>query len=52
MPDVSTFTPQRPDPAVPYIIRVLSAEATRKGTAMAVAGLLVAAISEAIRPSS
>ncbi|AGP41537.1 hypothetical protein [Sorangium cellulosum] len=52
MPNVSTFTPQSPDPAVPYIIRVLTAEATKKGTATAVAGLLVAAISEAIWPSS
>jgi hypothetical protein len=52
MSNVSTFAPQSPDPAVPYIIRVLTAEATKKGAATAVAGLLVAAISEAIWPSS
>lgn len=38
--------------AVPYVIRVLTADATKKGAAAAVAGLLVAAISEAIWPSS
>ncbi len=52
MPNVSTFAPQRPDPAVPYVIRVLTAEASKKGAATAVADLLVAAISEAIWPSS
>ncbi|XXT18765.1 hypothetical protein WME94_51920 [Sorangium sp. So ce429] len=36
---------------VPFVIRVLTAEATKKGAAAAVAGLLVAAVSEAIWPS-
>ncbi|WP_434043962.1 MULTISPECIES: hypothetical protein [Sorangium] len=49
---MSTSPLSAPTPAVPYIIRVLTAEATKKGTATAVAGLLVAAISEAICPSS
>ncbi|WP_437649280.1 hypothetical protein [Sorangium sp. So ce362] len=52
MSNVSTSDPQRPYAAQPYIIRVLTADATKKGAATAVAGLLVAAISEAIWPSS
>lgn len=52
MPTVSTSAPSNPSDAVPYVIRVLTADATKKGAAAAVAGLLVAAISEAIWPSS
>ena len=52
MSNVSTFGPQSPDAAVPYIIGVLTAGATKKGAARAVAGLRGAASSEAIWPSS
>ena len=52
MPNVSTPAPSNPNDAVPYVIRVLTADATKKGAAAAVAGLLVAAISEAIWPSA
>ncbi|WP_437763418.1 hypothetical protein WMF27_41085 [Sorangium sp. So ce281] len=52
MSNVSTFGPQSPDAAVPYIIRVLTADATKEGAATAVAGLPEAASSEAIWPSS
>lgn len=38
-------------PAVPYVIRVLHSDATKKGAAAALAGVLVAAITEAIWPS-
>ena len=38
-------------PAVPYVLRVLSADSTKKGAAAAIAGILVAVISEAIWPS-
>jgi hypothetical protein len=51
MPTVSTPAPSN-NGAVPYVIRVLTADATKKGAAAAVAGLLVAAISEAIWPSA
>lgn len=51
MPTTSTSAPQNPSAAVPYVLRVLTADATKKGAAAAVAGLLVAAISEAIWPS-
>jgi hypothetical protein len=37
--------------ALPYVIRVFSNDAVKKGAAAAVAGLLVAAVSEAIWPS-
>lgn len=37
--------------AVPYVIRVLHSDATKKGAAAALAGVLVAAITEAIWPS-
>jgi hypothetical protein len=52
MPTTSTSVPSNPSDAAPYVIRVLTADATKKGAAAAVAGLLVAAISEAIWPSS
>jgi hypothetical protein len=52
MPTTSTVTPSNPGAAIPYVVRVLTADATKKGAAAAVAGLLVAAISEAIWPSS
>ena len=48
-PSVSTSAPS--NPAVPYVIRVLNSDSTRKGAAAAVAGILVAAIAEAIWPS-
>ncbi|WP_438006404.1 hypothetical protein WME89_48795 [Sorangium sp. So ce321] len=38
-------------PALPYVVRVFSNDALKKGAAAAVAGLLVAAVSEAIWPS-
>jgi hypothetical protein len=47
----NTSTPPNAGVAVPYVIRVLTADATKKGAAAAVAGLLVSAISEAIWPS-
>ena len=50
MPTTSPASPS--NPAVPYVIRVLTADATKKGAAAAVAGLLVAAISEAIWPTA
>ncbi|HTN92585.1 MAG TPA: hypothetical protein VL242_53320 [Sorangium sp.] len=37
--------------AVPYVLRVFTNESVKKGAAAAVAGLLVAAVSEAIWPS-
>ena len=40
------------NPAVPFIARVLQNDSLKKGVAAAVAGLLVAAVSEAIWPSS
>lgn len=55
MPNVSTgsATPN-PNPAteVPYVVRVLQNDSTKKGVAAVVAGILVAAITEAIWPSS
>ena len=48
----STSSTPAPSNAGSYVIRVLTADATKKGAAAAVAGLLVAAISEAIWPSS
>ena len=51
MATTSPVSPSNPGSAVPYVIRVLTADATKKGAAAAVAGLLVAAISEAIWPS-
>ena len=51
MPTVSTSAPSNSDATIPYVLRVLTADATKKGAAAAVAGLLVAAISEAIWPS-
>lgn len=51
MPNVSSPDPSNSG-AAPYVLRVLTADATKKGAAAAVAGLLVAAISEAIWPSS
>ncbi|WP_437763397.1 hypothetical protein WMF27_41190 [Sorangium sp. So ce281] len=47
---ISSDMPSKPGQTVPYIIRVLTADATKKGAAAAVAGLLVAAVSEAIWP--
>ena len=38
--------------AVSYVVRVLNNDSLKKGAAAAVAGLLVAAVSEAIWPSS
>jgi hypothetical protein len=35
----------------PFVLRVLSADSTKKGAAAAIAGLLVAVITEAIWPS-
>ncbi|WP_438033700.1 hypothetical protein [Sorangium sp. So ce204] len=52
MSNVPTSGLQNPDAAVPYVIRVLTADAMKKGAATAVAGLRGAAISEAIWPSS
>ncbi|WP_437796438.1 hypothetical protein [Sorangium sp. So ce693] len=52
MSNVSSFGPQSPDAAVPYIIRVLTTGATKKGAATAVAGLRGTATSKAIWPSS
>ncbi len=48
-PSVSPATPS--SPAVPFVLRVLNSDSTKKGAAAAVAGLLVAVISEAIWPS-
>ena len=48
----STPAPSNPGAAIPYVVRVLTADATKKGAAAAVAGILVAAISEAIWPST
>ena len=39
-------------PAVPFILRVLNNDATKKGAAAALAGVLVAAVSEALWPSN
>jgi acyl-CoA synthetase (NDP forming) len=44
-------TPENAPAAVPYVIRVFTNEAVKKGAAAAVAGILVAAVSEAIWPS-
>jgi hypothetical protein len=44
-------TTENTSSAVPYVIRVFTNEAVKKGAAAAVAGLLVAAVSEAIWPS-
>lgn len=52
MSEMSTSAGQSADAALPSIVRVLTAKATKKGTATAVAGLRGAAISEAIWPSS
>jgi hypothetical protein len=38
--------------ALTYVVRVLNNDSLKKGAAAAVAGLLVAAVSEAIWPSS
>jgi hypothetical protein len=52
MPPTSTVTPSTPGAsATPYVLRVLSADSTKKGAAAAIAGLLVAVVSEAIWPS-
>jgi len=48
---MSNSTPN-PTPAAPFIARVLQNDSLKKGVAAAVAGLLVAAVSEAIWPSS
>lgn len=37
--------------SAPFIIRVMNADSTKKGAAAAIAGLLVAVVSEAIWPS-
>ncbi|WP_437723729.1 hypothetical protein [Sorangium sp. So ce861] len=50
-PSVSSPTPSNAVPTTPFIIRVISADSTKKGAAAAMAGLLVAAVSEAIWPS-
>ena len=42
---------ENPTPAVPYVIRVLQSDATKKGAAAAIAGVLVAAVTEALWPS-
>jgi hypothetical protein len=49
---IPTTSTANPGATVPYVLRVLTADATKKGAAAAVAGLLVAAISEAIWPSA
>ncbi|WP_437931102.1 hypothetical protein WMF37_18370 [Sorangium sp. So ce291] len=49
--NISSDVPSKSDQIVPYIVRVLTADAAKKGAAAAVAGLLVAAVSEAIWPS-
>ena len=38
-------------PAAPYVVRVLSADSTKKGAAAALAGVLVAAVTEALWPT-
>jgi hypothetical protein len=48
-PSVSTGTPS--NPATPFVLRVLNSDSTKKGAAAAIAGLLVAVVSEAIWPS-
>ena len=52
MPTTSAPSANPGAPATPFVLRVLSADSTKKGAAAAVAGLLVAAISEAIWPSA
>lgn len=53
MPTTSAPAPSDPGaPATPYVMRVLTADSTKKGAAAAIAGLLVAVISEAIWPSA
>jgi hypothetical protein len=47
----TTPTASASNPGVPYVVRVLTSDATKKGAAAAVAGLLVAAITEAIWPT-
>jgi hypothetical protein len=37
--------------AVPYVLRVLHNDATKKGAAAAIAGVLVAVVTEALWPS-
>lgn len=47
---MSEITENSPSP-VPYVLRVFTNEAVKRGAAAAVAGILVAAVSEAIWPS-
>ncbi|WP_437972208.1 hypothetical protein WMF04_24210 [Sorangium sp. So ce260] len=47
---MSEINENAPSP-VPYVLRVFTNESVKKGAAAAVAGLLVAAVSEAIWPS-
>lgn len=47
---MSDTTENVPSP-VPYVLRVFTNESVKKGAAAAIAGLLVAAVSEAIWPS-
>lgn len=50
-PSVSSPAPSNPAPGTPFVVRVLNADSTKKGAAAAIAGLLVAVVSEALWPS-
>lgn len=52
MANVPTPTPSNAlQTGTPFVIRVLNADSTKKGAAAAIAGLLVAVVSEALWPS-
>jgi len=52
MVNPSTSISDNTPAALSYVVRVLNNDSLKKGAAAAVAGLLVAAVSEAIWPSS